>query len=394
MKTVVLFCIPARGHVQRAILMTRELAAAGAVVHVYSGRDYAGDFTQAGGTFHDLFSGRPLGAADAESIPIPCRHVTFAAAFVDGLVAEVAELKPDIVVYGTFAVVGVLVALALGLPRVALCAGHNMAPDFALAQVRDDPRVRVSQHCRDAVEVIRARFGITNASPFSYLDSLSPVLNVIPEPHEFYREGDLAPFQPCECFGSVDPLRFESAGRIAGTGRLRVYASFGTIAHRYYADTIDAAIQAVLDAVRAMPDAECIVSLAGTKPERSLDVPPNATVEAHMDQAAALQASDVFITHHGLNSTHESIFSLTPMLSYPIFADQPGLAARCQELGLAIPLAGHLRDPVDARAVQDALARVLGSHQAMLDRLHEARLWELRAIAARPMVATRILDLA
>lgn len=393
-KTVVLFCIPARGHVQRAVLMTRELVAAGAIVHVYSGREYAGEFGRAGGTFHDLFAGRPLDAADDQSVPIPCRHVTFAAVFVDAIVAEVAELSPDVIVYGTFAVVAVLVAVALGVPRVALCAGHNMAPDVALAQIHGDPRVAVSRRCRDAVEMIRKRFGIENASPFSYLDSLSPVLNVIPEPREFLREEDLSPFKPCDFFGSVDPLRFGPEVREQEDGRLRVFASFGTIAHRYYSVTIDSAIRAILDAVRDEPDTECVVGLGGATPERTLRVPPNASLQAYVDQSAVLQTSDVFITHHGLNSTHESIFALTPMVSYPIFADQPGLASRCQELGVAIPLTSNVRGDVDSRSVKDAIARVIGMRDSMRDRLREAKLWELGAVAARPMVAARILALA
>ena len=46
----------------------------------------------------------------------------------------------------------------------------------------------------------------------------------------------------------------------------------------------------------------------------------------------------VFVTHHGLNSTHEAIYHRTPMLSYPFFGDQPYLANRCRDLGLSVPL--------------------------------------------------------
>ena len=45
-----------------------------------------------------------------------------------------------------------------------------------------------------------------------------------------------------------------------------------------------------------------------------------------------LAAADVFVTHHGLNSTHESIAERVPMLSYPFQWDQPGMAERCQAL--------------------------------------------------------------
>ena len=38
--------------------------------------------------------------------------------------------------------------------------------------------------------------------------------------------------------------------------------------------------------------------------------------------------ADAFVTHSGMNSTHEALFHKMSMVSYPIFADQPGLAAR------------------------------------------------------------------
>ena len=60
-----------------------------------------------------------------------------------------------------------------------------------------------------------------------------------------------------------------------------------------------------------------------------------------MDQWAVLGETDLFVTHHGLNSTHEAIFNRVPMLSYPFFWDQPGLAAKCQAFGIARP---DLRD--------------------------------------------------
>jgi UDP:flavonoid glycosyltransferase YjiC (YdhE family) len=82
------------------------------------------------------------------------------------------------------------------------------------------------------------------------------------------------------------------------------------------------------------------------------------------------------------------------MLSYPFFGDQPGLARHCQELGLAVALTDAPQEPLEARRLVAALARLADERAAFAARLETARGWELRTIAQRPQVLDRILRLA
>jgi UDP:flavonoid glycosyltransferase YjiC (YdhE family) len=111
------------------------------------------------------------------------------------------------------------------------------------------------------------------------------------------------------------------------------------------------------------------------------------------DQWAELRNADVFVTHHGLGSTHEAVACAVPMLSLPFFWDQPALARRAQELGVALPLIeGDVRaDGLAADAVAHGLDRVATGRMAMRGRLLAARQWEARTIASRPALAARIL---
>jgi hypothetical protein len=82
------------------------------------------------------------------------------------------------------------------------------------------------------------------------------------------------------------------------------------------------------------------------------------------------------------------------MLSYPFFWDQPALARRCAELGIAVPLARDPRAPIAPRDVDAAVDEALARGPAMRARLDEARTWEERVVALRPAVTRRILGLA
>jgi MGT family glycosyltransferase len=395
-KTIALICIPARGHVQRALLVTRGLVAAGAKVHAFSGTEFGQDFLREGAVFHDLHAGRPLDAADNSSMPVPSRFVTFAAVYGKSLAEEVAKCRPDLLIHGTFAVAALVVGQCLGIPRVALCTGHNLSPRVALGQLEGDPRIKSSAACHAAVALLRDKYGIANASPFSYFDSLSPTLNIIPEPPEFLRPEEISEFEPAACFGCIDPLRCKEVAREAddeGDRKAQVYVSFGTISHRYYAADIEQTLAAVVGAAKVMPHCDFTLTLGGAQLRVSESLPANVRVESFVDQWEVLARSDVYLTHNGLNSTHESVFLCKPMISYPLFADQPLLAKRCQELGLAVPLADGLRTPVTPEMVRDAVDQVLRNRSAMHPKLELARTWEDRVIASRPDVIKRILSL-
>ena len=95
------------------------------------------------------------------------------------------------------------------------------------------------------------------------------------------------------------------------------------------------------------------------------------------------------MTHHGLNSTHEAVLHRVPMISYPFFSDQPGLAQKCRRFGLAIPLTARPRERVTEDQVRAAFAEFEESRESMAAALERAREWELEAIAGRDAVIRR-----
>jgi len=313
----------------------------------------------------------------------------------------VAATNPSLILHDAFAVVARAVANRLGLPRVSVCSGHNVAPRRFTQMMEQDPYVRTAPECLRAVAVLREKYGIADASPFSYISTLSPLLNLYCEPPEFLTKDERPAFAPLAFFGSL--LSAQDANRggpdaprrrsLRGNAEIRLFISFGTVVWRAFggAHAADAlrAMTSLTAACARMKNVRATVSLG----RASLDAlqvaalaSANVTVETYVDQLDVLRRTDAFITHHGLNSTHEAIFHGVPMISHPFFWDQPALAARCQAFGVAEPLVAGLRSPIGDGDLRAALDRLATGEEAMQAALERARQWELDVMANRPTV--------
>jgi UDP:flavonoid glycosyltransferase YjiC (YdhE family) len=122
-------------------------------------------------------------------------------------------------------------------------------------------------------------------------------------------------------------------------------------------------------------------------------IKPNVRVEKYVDQSRILQEADVFVTHHGINSTHESVYHGAPMISYPFFADQPALAGKCQQLGFAVPLTDSPRGRVSTEHVNAAITLFQRNRESLSEKVFMAREWEREVIAGRDDVLQQIMAL-
>ncbi len=406
-------CVQGLSHTRTLLPVVAALEEGGVAVDVMTRLDLRPEVERTGAGFIDLYDGYPVEAVDDSSHPIPSRYVTFAGAYGERLAADVAKLSPDLIVYETFSVVGMVIARELGIPYVNVVPNHAPVPERSVADVRVDPRVSTSASCLAAVERLRSVHGIADAHPFYYFEALSPYLNLYPEPPQFLSAAERAAFEPIAHFGSLAPALYEGDGwplsphigekrateaRVfSGDGnRRRVLVSFGTIVWIYYRAEALAALDAISRACAGREDVELAIGLGGHSIDpgvrRSLER-ENVAVLDYFDQWAALGEADLFVTHHGLNSTHESIYQRTPMISYPFFADQPLLAARCAELGLAVPLVEEARGAVAPEDFTAALARIEADRADFATRVEEARGWELETIEGREEAVGRMLAL-
>lgn len=387
-------------HFRRLRPVLWGLSRRGVTVYAFTSRTLRPLVEEDGAVFVDLFERHSLEDADAESLPRACRLVSFAGHYAEDVRRDIERVKPGLVVYDTFAVIGYVVGRLLGIPYINVCAGHNVNPARVVQMLRDIPLVQISSRCHEAVRRLRERYEMPNASPFSYVDTVSPFLNLYCEPPQFLSDADRKAFAPIAFFGSLP-----STGQIAHAGTrsdsyfgegstnlLKVYVSFGTIIWRSFTAEALRALEVLSDTFVTMPHVRAVISLGGrdigdraTALRRS-----NVRVEHYVDQWKILGDADVFITHHGLNSTHEAIFHRVPMISYPFFWDQPDQATKCQEFGVAIPLSRVPRGEVTRERVIEALSELAGKRRSMRARLEVARSWEEQVMEGREAVIDRI----
>jgi len=397
-ESIVVISMPGEGHVRRLLPVIDLLCARGRTVHVMTHARFRAGVERVGAHFIDLFAPYPLAAADATSLPNASRYVSFAGVYGERLADEVAALAPALIVYDTFAVVAPVIARRLGIPYVNVCANHAAVPARVLAALRKDPQVATAAACWAAIQRLKDVHGMSSANPFSFVEAQSPYLNLYCEPPEFLDAADRPAFEPIAFFGSLGPALHEEGPPNLfprSPRNLRIYVSFGTVIWRYFAAQACAALR-VISRTFAERDADLVIGLGGHRLEaaaRHALVQRNVQVFDYVDQWAVLGAADIFITHHGLNSTHESIYQVVPMVSYPFWGDQLAQAKRCQQLGLAVPLATAPRAPVDPEALLAAITRLGEAREGFAKRLAEARAWELRTIAGREAVIDRVLAL-
>lgn len=394
------FAMSDPNHFGGLLSVVAELVTAGADVRVWTDRRFETQVRGVGASFADILAGRPLDAVDDASRPMPARFVTFAGVHGAAIAAEVGDWNPSLVLYDGFAVIGRVVASAHDLPFVIVHAGHAIDAASLRDNLAREPRVAIDPRCHAAVATLRTQFGFADASPLSYVADPSPFLNIQIEPEPWLTETEKTRLGPSAYFGSVPASAFASPLAQKGSGPLRLYVSFGTIIWRYWTKEALLALDAISQGVSRIAGAEAVLTLGGAAVPEGIIAAltrPGIRVEPFVDQWAMLGWANLFLTHHGIGSTHEAVMRGTPMLSYPFFWDQPALAQRAQDFGLAMPLLpgtlgteGKLTPDLVVSAISRALERAPHMREAFVS----ARAWEEQTLRDRPAIARQIIALA
>jgi hypothetical protein len=252
------------------------------------------------------------------------------------------EFDPDLVLYDFCALEGYFIGQILGIRSWSSIPGMigpladreyldsslaSNANQNAIAAMWDNHRVAVNQ---PAVELI---------SNSLHMPAERNLLWSFPSvtPHDFLTNRASAEYQ----FAGYPHDGHPRLQRLADTPPL-VYLSFGT----EVMDNLWPAQEATRTGVR-----QCVAGLARRWAPLGIDVvfatqgqtvlddyPPSWTVHGNVDQQQVLSRADVFVTHGGSNSVHESLLYKVPMVVTPFFGDQALAGRRVDEMGVGIGL--------------------------------------------------------
>lgn len=371
---VLVFNVPAHGHVNPTLPVVAELVARGEQVVYYLTEEFEPQIRRIGADFRRIEGtqvgfGPPPGA-DAGGLSDPATVMRTMAAFFPRMMAQGLRLVPqlvdrvraedaDLVVYTPLCPWGRALSEALGLPAVKFSptyATNEHSPLVRrLSSVLEEPSPEAEEAMgdfRDASRDLRDRYGL---GPLRITDPLSyaEALNVVALPRRFQPDADAFDERyvfvgPCVSPRGDTP-DFPSE-RLAG--RPTLYISLGTV---FAADPgfFSACFEAFADS-----GWEVVLSIGTrTDPATMGRVPGNFLVRPHVPQLEVLEHADVFVTHGGMNSVMEAAYYGVPMVVAPQQPEQAMTAARVAELGLGVAL-----EPgeVTAGALRHAVATVGG----------------------------------
>ncbi|WP_343550949.1 glycosyltransferase [Pantoea sp.] len=264
------------------------------------------------------------------------------------LPAMFKSLKIDGVIADEMEAAGGLVAEALRLPFVSVACALpvNREASIPLAvmpfryaqdekalkrfQASSDIYDRLMRRHAEVIAKHAAAFGLTpRRGLHQCLSPLAQISQMVPA-FDFPRQ------QLPACFHAVGPLRAPVTAPKPDIPwpelhQPVVYCSLGTLqGHRF------SLFQHLAQACRAQRLSLVIAHCGGLDAHqvRQLELAGAAWVTDFVDQRAALQHAQLFITHAGLNSALEALECGTPMLALPIAFDQPGVAARIEWHGV------------------------------------------------------------
>jgi MGT family glycosyltransferase len=253
---------------------------------------------------------------------------------------------------------GRLLAQILQLPAINSCTSFAQTKesfDKMLEQLSKNIPPEVVKKINDEYQSltirVKEKFDIDIDSPYEVFCNPAP-LTIVYTTREFQPFGE-AFDQTYKFIGPSISTRFnqENFDLSVIKGKSPIYISLGTVFNQ--------SLDFYKLCFEAFGNTEHLVVLSiGEKTQLSDlgEIPKNFIVKNYLPQTEVLKYTKLFITHGGMNSTHEGLYYGVPLIVIPQSADQPIIAAQVAHIGAGIPL--KMQD-LTAIQLREAAAHVL-----------------------------------
>jgi MGT family glycosyltransferase len=359
MATVIVFSLPALGHVHPTLPIVAELVRRGDRVIYYCSEDLRAVIQAQGAEFRPVpvdFSGLNT-TSDPRLVELALVTLRCTEAWMPRLLEEVREANPRYLLVDFMCVWGRYAARSLGLPLALLSSsfaiGPGLLPPKPVMMALDiGPSLR---RVLSALEL--RRIGGRLASRYK-VDPIRLPMDLLSMDGDIVLATTSREFQPhAERFGEhfhfVGPCFEPRGGEQPWTPppldeRPLVYVSLGTVFNRK--------VEFFKNCLKAFSDGRYQVIMSiGRRLEPAVlgPLPPHVHVFNYVPQLEVLRRAALFVTHGGMNSTSEGLSHEVPLLVVPQAADQFAIASQVEKLGLGRQLrpwqrrAAHVRKAVD-----------------------------------------------
>ncbi|WP_242309368.1 macrolide family glycosyltransferase [Bacillus cereus group sp. BfR-BA-01331] len=246
----------------------------------------------------------------------------------------------DYIIHDSMFGCGRLIAQILNLPAINSCTSFaqdeksfKQMLDHLSKNIPLEVQDRIHNDFENLTNGITEKYGVNINSPYEVFCNPAS-LTIVYTIKEFQPFGDT--FN--ETFKFVGPsistqVKNEGFDYTSIEEKSLIYISLGTV--------FNEALDFYKLCMKAFKNSKhTIVMSIGNKTEISDlgNIPKNFIVKNYVPQTELLKYTKLFITHGGMNSTHEGIYNGVPLVVIPQSADQPVIAKQVESLGAGVKL--------------------------------------------------------
>lgn len=258
---------------------------------------------------------------------------------------------------------GHLIAQILKLPAINSCttfAQTNESFDKMFEQLSKKIPEETFDEFQRLTGVVKEKFGVEIRTPYEVYCNPAP-LTIVYTTKEFQPNGEAFD----QTYKFVGPsissrLTQENFDLTAIEGKSTIYISLGTIMNQaidFYKLCLDAFGSTDHTVVMSIGEKTQFTELG--------DIPENFIVKNYVPQTEVLKYSKLFITHGGMNSTHEGLYYGVPLIVIPLSADQPIIAGQVASIGAGIALQMNSLSANQLREAADYVLNQSSFHEAV-----------------------------
>ncbi|MCH4565862.1 macrolide family glycosyltransferase [Bacillus sp. ES1-5] len=336
------------GHINPTLQVVEELVSRGEEVVYFSIESFRERIEKTGATVRTIDDQKFIKAflsGGRNYLPERINGLLYTAdVIIPGVLEQIEGEHFDYIIHDSMFGCGRIIAQILKLPAINSCTSFaqdvqefEQMLDHMSKNIPLEIQDRIHNDFQTLTKGIAERYSVEINSPYEVFCNPAP-LTIVYTIKEFQPFGDAFD----EKYKFVGPsisaqVKNEDFDFTSIEEKSAIYISLGTV--------FNEALDFYKLCIKAFENSEhTIVMSIGSKTKISDlgNIPKNFIVKNYVPQTKLLAYTKLFITHGGMNSTHEGLYNGIPLIVIPQSADQPVIAKQVENLGAGVKL--HMKE--------------------------------------------------